>query len=502
MKIKVQRILDVLLFGGIFLFLTVFFTQVHPLLPYDMDDWSYLSFRRNAYPIWGNWNPARVFPETFMALISDIGVYLYTPLFHMDYLHGQILAHGMAVALFITIYVFLFRRFLKRKLHTGDGNSILLTLLFLLVHFSIFRSEHDANEHLFWTFNLTGYWYYVIPNLVNASLVLWLLGTTAEERKRAGYVQKGILVLISYLAILSNIFPTAILMVWLGEELLQTVYTMKKRGKHKPKEWLSALSWQLPAFALWFVSLIFEANGGRAGDASPMDLKASITRFFAWAGRLNKQSAALLGGIAIAAIALYLTDKKHKNISKEDAGLMTAFVIAAILCSVFEILLCAKVDPEKMELSRVIFPVCFYVFLFVLTAAERLIAASPKTVIALPLILYILLINTRIGERTFLDQNGTNLDGKRAAALTQYILDQAVTADEEGLERAELHVPAWQQEDNWPHAYGLGESVSQTLYRHGIVSRRIEFTVVPDKKVNELFSIEDTAVDLSRGIRR
>lgn len=51
---------------GVFGFLFVWFTQIHPLVVYDADDWTYLAYVRSATPIWGDWNPAKVFPETVM----------------------------------------------------------------------------------------------------------------------------------------------------------------------------------------------------------------------------------------------------------------------------------------------------------------------------------------------------------------------------------------------------------------------------------------------------
>lgn len=494
-------ICSVVFYGGIFLFLLVFFTQVHPLLPFDMDDWSYLSYRRNAYPIWGDWNPSRVFPETFMALVSDAGVFALTPFLKLDYLHGQIAAHALTVSLFITVYVFLFRRFLKKRFRSGEGVSLLLSCLFLLLHFSVFRRERSANEHLFWTFNLTGYYYYILPNLLNASLVLWLLGTPEEERKKLTPAIRGIVCLLLYLSILSNLFPTVILMLWIGWELLETSLGMKKRGQLHFGSWLKEQGWRLAAILLWGVSVIYEANGGRAGTAGGMDIAGAAGRFASWGGRINLQTGGLFLLVIAGGAVVFLAKHKKIGLSSRGSAIAILFAIAAVISAVYEILLCAKVDPEKLELSRVIYPVCFYTFLCVLTVAERLIHAMPKTAILLAPVLYVLLINTRIGDRTFLDQNGTNLDGKRAILLTQYILDQVTEADASGCTEAVLHVPKQLQEDNWPHVYGLGSAMSQTLYRHGIVSRRIELTVLPDEAVNEAFFLEETDVDLSRGIR-
>ena len=65
---------------GVFGFLLVWFTQIHPLVVYDADDWTYLAYVRSATPIWGDWNPAKVFPETVMPFFSTVAVYTLMPL--------------------------------------------------------------------------------------------------------------------------------------------------------------------------------------------------------------------------------------------------------------------------------------------------------------------------------------------------------------------------------------------------------------------------------------
>ena len=55
----VVAIFFLLVFG----FLFMFFTQVHPLVIYDGDDWRYIAYTRQALPSWNEWNPSRVFAE-------------------------------------------------------------------------------------------------------------------------------------------------------------------------------------------------------------------------------------------------------------------------------------------------------------------------------------------------------------------------------------------------------------------------------------------------------
>ncbi|MBR3103617.1 MAG: hypothetical protein IKH46_07315 [Lachnospiraceae bacterium] len=513
-----------LLFGmGIFLFATVFFAHVHPLVPYDMDDWLYVGWRRNAYPIWKDWNPARVFPETFMSLVSDFGVHVLIPILHLDYIHALILAHAVSVAFFITVYVMLFRSFIREKAKISSAAAYMLTLLFLLFHFSIFRRQYNGNQHLFWTFNVTGYYYYVIPNLINASLVLFFMTKGKDGIRNLSPIKKGVLFLSIYLAMFSNLFASIILVVPAAGELVLDAYLCLVKRKQSLKLYLERSFWNLLIVGLWLVSLVFEANGGRADGAGGFALSESISGFFAWGGQLNLQTTALSLLIVVVGVVFSILPmvakgkgsgsvKKQQSAEKGDTAKVhpasadgksrwisgdvpvsaPGFVFCMLVCVVFEILLCAKVGADKLEICRVIFSVCFYAFLVIFWFAGQILAKWPKTLILLPLIFYVLLMNTRMGERIFLEENGINLDAQLCIAIDQDIIDQIIAADSAGLTEAVIVVPLEedQDEDNWPHVIRMGSALSQTLYKHGIISRRLELEVQPDHAMNEKYGLQ------------
>ena len=168
------------------------------------------------------------------------------------------------------------------------------------------------------------------------------------------------------------------------------------------------------------------------------------------------------------------------------------FVFCMVICAVFEILLCAKVGADKLEICRVIFSVCFYAFLVIFWSAGTILKRIPKSLILLPLFFYVLLMNTRMGERIFLEENGINLDAQLCIAIDRDIVDQVIAADRAGLTEAVIIVPLEenQDEDNWPHVIRMGSALSQTLYKHGIISRRIELDIKPDHAMNEKYGLQ------------
>ena len=90
-----------------FSFLFVFFTQVHPLVIYDGDDWRYIAYTRQALPSWNEWNPSRVFAECFQPLMGYFAAYVLTPILG-DCLHAQTAAVALLLSLMATAYLWLF----------------------------------------------------------------------------------------------------------------------------------------------------------------------------------------------------------------------------------------------------------------------------------------------------------------------------------------------------------------------------------------------------------
>lgn len=40
----------------------IFFTNIQTVVLFNTDDWTYIAKSRQFAPVWGGWNPAKVFP--------------------------------------------------------------------------------------------------------------------------------------------------------------------------------------------------------------------------------------------------------------------------------------------------------------------------------------------------------------------------------------------------------------------------------------------------------
>ncbi len=482
---------------GIFIFLFVFFTTVHPLQVWDGDDWLYIAWRRNAYPMWGAWNPSRVLPETLMSLVGDFCVYVLYPLMG-DYLKAMTAGNALVICLSILVYLGLFYRLMKKKLQAGDGAAYMLTAFFLLFHFMIFRRAHEYNTHLFYASNLTGHYFYVFANVLNASLVLYFMGNEDGRFMPEGYIKKGILILALYLAIYSNLFQTITLMAYMGVRVLKNLISVligPGSGKEKKagEVWIGFLkdsAVPLLAIFFWLISMVFELSGGRASSNSGnIPLSESLGLFMGWFGRFNQQLGALTAGVLVLAPVLMILKKTDRRLSAEGFGNLFCMAV----CGVFAVLLCSVTGSEHMGRSSVVFPVFFYLLVAVLWEGAVILKQYPAGLTLLPLVFYVMLVNTGNGTRVFRETNWHEFPSATCYALQQDYLDQLLVADAAGETDTVLYVPVFEYEedgDNWPHAFGMGNAMADTLYSQGILSRKMDVSVEPVRWMNEKYHLE------------
>lgn len=101
MASKRERRLTLGFLAAVFVFMFVFFYNIHPLVILDADDWTYVSYSRMALPSARYWNPSRILPELLMSGCSNFAVFALLPLMH-DYIRALSLVYALVLSLFIT----------------------------------------------------------------------------------------------------------------------------------------------------------------------------------------------------------------------------------------------------------------------------------------------------------------------------------------------------------------------------------------------------------------
>ena len=193
--------------GFVFLFFLLFYTKIYPLVISTTDDYFSIANHRQILPEWHGSEPARVFPEVFMPLVSQGSALLYR-IFGGNILDWLTFGRAFFLAAVITgLSAAVYR--LLRKHGIPAWQSCAGLVIFLLMHFWIFKQKRqDGSIYMLWTDCACTCFHYVIPNLMNAILVLWLhMDRDLHELFRPEKaLKKAFFVFYAYLCIFSNIW--------------------------------------------------------------------------------------------------------------------------------------------------------------------------------------------------------------------------------------------------------------------------------------------------------
>lgn len=486
-KISYNYIYLVIIFMSMF----VFFSQIHPLVPYDGDDWTYMGYIRSAVPLWGNWNPTRIFPETFMPICSYIAVYFVKPIIG-NYIYSLIVVYALVMSIFITGYIFLFNSFIKKQFNLNDVKVNSISVIFFLFHFVIFDFTTN-NIYMFFSPNLTCYFYYVLPNLLNFMLVFFFCERTNADKKFS-YYKLGVILLAIYLAVFSNLFSSIIILSYvLAKLIIYFVINIKKFDFNFYIQYLKNNKIFITIIFLGMVSLIFEANGGRASNIGKslleMPVLETIKNFRDIIVHLNKEFIYLFVFINMVACIIYLKEKTKSDISKKYKIFVIEMSLSSIIMLIYLILLSAKVNTSYIARIDVFFGVFVYLFVIEILSLVYILYKKEKAAIFLPIILYIILCQTLVTSGNFRESNISRATAQSVISVDNYLIEQIIESDKNFSDEMILYVPKGDNIDNWPHPMYMGDRISNTLYKHGLISKPIKIKIKPNETINKQYNI-------------
>ena len=496
MNMKKEKLLEALWYIAIFAFFYIWFSKIHPLVVYDSDDWTYIAYARRATPIWGEWNPAKVFPEVLLPFFSNIILYTLVPLTG-DYITGFTVGHALVVSGFITVYTWALVALLRRSFSLSGMTGIFSGTLFLIFHFLVFRTQNSGNSYLFHCDDLNCYYNYLLPALLNAILIMYVIGNPDFEKLFADAppVKVGIIYILIYFAIFSNMAISGMLASLAGSYLLLNL--LKTLKKFKLMEYIKSNAHWLIILGMWCVSVVYEFSGGRATNAAA-PLTLGNLRYTAYClkevlvGCNPLFWLSVFTIIVLAALQFLLTKKK----AEEEATLLNHLVpllVAAAALLVYMLALCTIVWFGTIYRSEYQITLFFYGFLVVFLALGYLLKKQPKLMFLLPLLVIFLASDINTNEMTFEDSLMSDYGAQACADISRDIINQYVEADLAGLTETTIYIPMHiadpETEDNWPHTMVLLPRIGNALYKQGVLSRPISANFVIDPAVNQRHNI-------------
>ena len=488
-SIKKEKTVRYIWYAIIFAFMFIWFSKVHPLVPFDGDDWGHLSFARRAVPELTQWNPAKLFPEIFMSVTCTIAAFTIAPITG-DYIGAITIMSAFVTSGFITVYIHCFSECLKRIFKVSSNHSILIEALFLILHFLIFRQGDSDNTYLLYCIDLNCYYNYLLPALLNASLVLFMI----KNDKMDALQNNGLFYVAIYFAIFSNLVDSIILTVYAGSMLICN-FVKQAKCKFNWKKCMKSNRIYFLIIVFWGISAVFELSGGRAAlaaaDTTPFlekilaVLKGTVV-VFSW---MHKMFILLAGALVLGAFALWIAEKEKKELEDSFLKQVLFWGLMIFVTIIYTVVICAKVSVGNIYRSEYLFALFFFVLVALMFCLAYILRKKPKAVVLLPLGLCILSTYINTNLHTFKESNYLNVSGKLCMQMSKDLVNEMIEADKAGKTDIELKVSLSGQDANWPQSYAMGDSMAITLYKHGIVSRMLDVTIVPSEEYNNRYQI-------------
>lgn len=259
------------------------------------------------------------------------------------------------------------------------------------------------------------------------------------------------------------------------------------------KNWFLLIKNRLLELAICFVwigSLIFEVNGDRAkSNASISIVKNLKTTVKAFIDSLHTfRYGAYL--IMLFCVLLYIMITIQNSKDNQNAKLLRKInknIIMVILSLIYLMVLSSKVNPAYLARSSVMFTWMFGLILSFCYCYGYLLSKYSASEILLFVSFYAIFLKTSI-HSSYLDIGQYRPDINKA--VSEYIYNQVTEAYSRGQYDVDVLVPKYDSSDNFPIALYGGDRIANTLFNHGVTHRRMNITLIPDDKVNEMFHFD------------
>ena len=465
-------------FLTVFIVMYIFYTNVKQLTISDPDDWTYISKIRTPIPSLKEYNPAKVFPETFMGLCGYFAAYCIYPISN-DYTMAMSYVYSAVVSFFIATSVICVTILIKKMLNCGWGTSIFSSFCFFAFHFLIFKVKDSNNDLLYTASNLNCFMNYLIPLLSCFIMTILFLWKYIECEKNTPYYicsnQKniilGYIICWIYLNIFSNMICNIVLVAPCTFLFLRNAVIEFKNRSFDKKFFIKNYMYEY-IFGLEIICLIFEGNGSRAASFELNWRSAVVNTLHDLKGLwsiIDKRVFILCGVFIVLSCLIHI----RGGLNKAYERLMLIGFYCFFLTFVYIFLLYTRINSHYYIYMECLYPI-FIFFLFVVAISIGCVLNRFKVIkYFVPLITYILicLVITRDYQPSSSEYSRND---ELRHKVNENIVNQYIMADINRQDSFELHIP----EEGLGQYWFTGERISNTMFRHGVTSKLIPVTCV------------------------
>lgn len=492
MKVFKQRGFEIYI-ALVFMSMTYFYVHMHPDYMSNIDDWTYISYLRQAWPMKGEWNPGKVFPETVGGLIGNIAGIVIYPIIG-DYVKSISGVYGIAYAFMVAIYVYCFGKTIRVLFDLRLSELIFTSFVFFFFHFQLTKTSVHNNNYLFKTGGITMGIFYFIPILLCYIMVLYLLRAILSEefwnkdlQAIVGMIKKrylfwGWIFLLLYLAEFSNLLNSGILISFIGVAFLFRLVQGIK-NKALKKHIIIYLTYFVPFF-MFLLCAVSETTGGRAGmfeQLSFTEILNSTAQDISVVWRnVNKTCVVYIGLLCIVALIISVAKNPKDGSEKRirfAIGLLTgSFLVNFLFLILLTIRLPGYLSYQSVYNGLLIWPVLIgsMSIAYIVRSVEQVRIFIP--IVSFVLFFCLLNIPDNVGNGFGLGDRLYDSNDKKRLYYEDdtSIVQQFIEAESGGADEVILHSSVYSGESGMRVAL----RIRRTLLRHGVITREIEIESV------------------------
>lgn len=478
-ELWINIVLAVCFFIGIF----IFFRYVHPVVPWDGDDWSTMIAASDyGIPVAGEYR--QIMPNMLGAVMGYIAAFIIYPL-SGDYINAIVTSNSLILSVSILISVIMIYRLLRGGLKAKHTHALLGVIFFVSIGFLMFHVV-DSSTYLYWQYNSCTVYYYSVPSYIaSAYIILLIVNESLNEIDKQSPIKYGLILAAAYILIFSFV-PAATMVVatafwYLIDKLIKTksiVQTVKNSGLYVATLVFYCIV-LYAEFGRTFGTGYLKSNGNMF-DALKLSFKTIIGSFL--------QMHPIMQVICVIVVALALITVLSKRAAKEITDYDLRYgklliVISRVLLIVFMYFVLfgaisfSHINCGFMRIDS-LYVFYFLVILLIAVCAVYVLENSKNMVIVMPLLIGIMLYPIITPKNTYSGSIYTDSSAKQRYEIMSAIVKEAQRQDEEGLINVKAHIP-----------YAIyGGSIEYVLYMHNIIGQRGLIEVIYDP--NAPFYIE------------
>ena len=180
--------------------------------------------------------------------------------------------------------------------------------------------------------------------------------------------------------------------------------------------------------------------------------------------------------------------KRRGEVAAKSYAEQTFVLLASsILSSIFLVLVCSKAAVGYAGNIQCMYGAFFFFIIAAILSLAYVVSIMPKVKIILPFLLMVVIVAAMASGKSYHYPTIVNHPSTQCEAVSQYLMDQIIEAEQNGQTEMILKVPKGDDIDNWPHPNYMGRNISNALYSHGIISKKMKITIEPNPELNKWF---------------